>query len=353
MADPRKSGFKAKIQAAAKPFAAFVILMLLAGFLFEQLGRRADRQRYSQIGRSVSIGGRTLNIFCLGEGSPAVVFDAAGHTAGYSWIEIQAQVAQFTRACWYDRAGYGWSDPGPSPRTFRTVARDLHALLRAAGVSTPVVLVGPTAAAFHIRVYNGLYPHEVAGAVLIHPADTDIFAHEPDYMKSKLASAPRWIQQLGCKALRPVLLNFGLLRLLGNPGSGLPWGIDILAPDQQRELSFLSKNPETAQTEGEGCVLDESMEEVRAAGDFGSRPLVILTSSEPFKGPPDPQSQAATDALNDFWFKDLQPRLARLSTRGQLVLQPDAEQPASIIHATREVVDQVRARLGPPPTPAH
>ena len=340
MPAPHKSG--SRLRTFAKLLVSPFLLLLLTGFAYEQIGRRADRHRYAQIGRSVSIGRRTLNIFCSGEGTPTVVFDAAGHTAGYSWIDVQPQVAQFTRACWYDRAGYGWSDPGPSPRTFEAIAADLHALLHAAQVQTPVVLVGPTAAAFHIRVYNGLYPGEVAGAVLIHPADTDIFAHEPESMKGRLASAPPWIQRLGCKALRPVFLNFGLLRLMGNPGSGRPWGIDNLSPDQQRELNFLSKNPETAQTEGEGCVLDQSMAEVRAAGDFGSRPLVILTSSEPFQGPPGSQFEQETAALNQFWFKDLQPRLARLSTRGQLILSPDAEQPASILRATKAVVDEVR-----------
>jgi len=333
---------RSRFRTVARRLVSLFLLLLLAGFVYEQIGRRADRHRYPQIGRAVSIGDRSLNIFCSGEGSPTVVFEAAGHTAGYSWIDIQPQVAPFTRACWYDRAGYGWSDPGPSPRTFHAIAADLHALLHAAQIQTPVVLVGPTAAAFHIRVFNSMYPGEVAGAVLIHPADTDIFAHEPEYMKGRLASAPPWIQRLGCNTLRPLFLNFGLLRLMGNPGSGRPWGIDTLQPDQQRELSFLSKNPETAQTEGEGCVLDESMAEVRAAGDFGSRPLVILTSSEPFEGTPDPHSEQETAALNQFWFKDLQPRLAHLSTRGQLILSPDAEQPASILHATREIVRQVR-----------
>ena len=342
MTTPQKVPSRHRVRALLKVCGALVALLLLAGAIYEQVGRHLDRHRYPQIGRSVDIGGRTLNLFCSGDGAPTVVFDAAGHTAGYSWIEIQPQVARFTRTCWYDRAGYGWSDPGPSPRTFRAIAADLHALLHAADIRTPVVLVGPTAAAFHIRVFTGLYPGEVAGAVLIHPADTDIFAHEPEYMRGKLASAPPWLAWLGCRALRPFFANFGVLRLLGNPGSGRPWGVDSLNPVEQRELTFLSTNPETSQTEGEGCVLDQSMAEVRAAGDFGNRPLIILTTSEPFQGPPGPQFEPATAALNAFWFSELQPRLARLSTRGLLVLAPDAEQPASIVRATRQVVDQVR-----------
>ncbi len=163
-----------------KSVALLILALVLAGMLYEQIGERRDKTRYQQIGRSVDIGGRTLNIYCSGEGYPAVIFESGGHTAGYSWIGIQPEVAKFTRACWYDRPGYGWSDPGPSPRTLTAIANDLHTLLHAATLPGPYVLVGATAGAFHVRVYNGLYPSEVAGAVLIHASDPDVFAHEPE-----------------------------------------------------------------------------------------------------------------------------------------------------------------------------
>lgn len=112
---------------------------------------------------------------------------------------MQAEVAQTHRACWYDRAGYGWSDAGPSPRTFRAIASDLHILLHAAGVQPPYVLVGATAGAFHVRIYNAEYPAEVAGAVLIHADDPDVFEHEPKYMKGILGGLPPIVQTLGCR----------------------------------------------------------------------------------------------------------------------------------------------------------
>jgi hypothetical protein len=323
--------------------AAFVLVaLLIAGLIYEQAGEWRDRKRYPRIGRPVDIGGRTLNLFCSGEGSPTVVFEGAGHTAGYAWAAMQAEAAKFTRACWYDRAGYGWSDRGPSPRTFKAVAGDLHALLQAAGVPAPRVFVGATAGAFHVRVYNALYPAEVAGAVLIHADDPDVFAHEPEFMKGGMASLPPVIQRLGCQVLRPVMLHFGLLRLMGNAGAGRPFGLANLPAPQREELVFLSNNPATAQTEGEGCVLDESMAEVRAAGDFGNRPLYVLAGSTPFRAP-GPQYAKAVAALNDYWFHDLQPRLASLSKRGHLVVEEDAERPKSIVNAIRSVVTEIRA----------
>jgi pimeloyl-ACP methyl ester carboxylesterase len=327
---------------AAKCLALFVVVLVLTGIIYEQMGERRDRKKYKQIGRSVEIGGRSLNIYCSGDGKPTVIFEGAGHTAGYAWIDIQAEVSKFTRACWYDRAGYGWSDSDPSTRTFQSIANDLHARLKAAALPGPYVLVGATAGAFHIRVYNGLYPTEVAGAVLIHASDPDAFAHEPEYMKGALGSIPRLLQRIGCVVVGPAMLHLGLLRLMGNPGSGRPFGGANLTREQQQELYFLSNNPRTARTEGEGCTLEKSMAEVRAAGDFGTRPLFVLVGSRPFRAP-EPKYRKATEALNDYWFHQLQPHLAALSSRGHLIVDDKAEEPSAVIQAVRDVVSEICA----------
>src|SRR5262249_26072774 len=86
------------------------IIGLVAGRIYEQRGARRDKQRLPQVGRSVDIGGRKLNIFCSGMGAPPVIFESAGGP-GYFWSDIQPEVAKVTTACSYDRAGEGWSDP--------------------------------------------------------------------------------------------------------------------------------------------------------------------------------------------------------------------------------------------------
>jgi hypothetical protein len=321
--------------------ALLIAALALAGILYEQIGERRDRKRYPQIGRSVDIGGRTLNLFCSGDGDPTVIFEGAGHTAGYAWIDIQAAVAKFARACWYDRAGYGWSDPGPAPRTFNAIANDLHALLQAAEVSGPYVLVGATAGTFHIRVFNKLYPADVAGAVLIHASDPEAFAHEPEFMKGNMASLPTMVKRMACEVIGPAVFQVGLLRLMGSPGAGRPFGLADLTPQQQQELILLSNNAQAAYAGGEACTLDESLAEVRAAGDFGSRPLYVLAGARPFRAR-GIQYAAATEALNHYWFHQLQPHLAALSTRGHLVVEENAEGPDSVIRAIRRVVSDVR-----------
>jgi len=319
------------------------LALILAGILYEKISEHRDRTQYARIGEPVDIGGRTLNLYCSGQGSPTVVFESGSHTAGYGWVTVQREVAQFTRACWYDRAGYGWSDPTPAPRTFADIAEDLHRMLQTAGVPGPYVLVGATAGAYHVRVYNARYPGEVVGAVLVAAFDTDIAEHEPAFMRGKLVGRPRWMQEAACRVVRPVMVHVGLMRLIRPQGGRHPFGIQFLAPEEQRELITLSRNPAADLSEGEACSLDESLAQVRAAGNFGDRPLRVLISDQPFDSP-DPQFADAMKQLNQFWFGELQPRLAALSSRGQLYVNQNAENPEVIAAAVKAVVTEARQR---------
>src|SRR5947209_6181962 len=105
------------VRGAPMLIAVLILIALVTGFSYEQLERRRDRERLPQLGRSMDIGGRTLNVFCSGAGTPAVIFESSAPRPGYSWVLVQRGVARLTRACWYDRAGFGWSEPGPYPRT--------------------------------------------------------------------------------------------------------------------------------------------------------------------------------------------------------------------------------------------
>lgn len=304
-----------------KRLAAVVVVLGLSGAVFEQIGRYRDRNRFEQIGRSVSIGGRTLNIFCSGRGGPVVVFDTYGHQSGYAWSSVQREVAKHTRACWYDRAGYGWSEPGPLPRTFQAVASDLHTLLGEAKVEPPFVLVGAGDSASHIRVYHGSYPSEVAGAVFVNANDLDDPSVEiPDSAKGGFARVfGSWAvraRRMGCW-VRPPLGRLGLTRfagLLGKPRGTVSLG---LTAEQQARLNDMSDNA-TAQQSSEACAREESMQQVRAAGDLGDVPLVVLASGAG-------QTVADShDRVEADWKKyriDQVPRaLSSLSTRGRVVL---------------------------------
>lgn len=170
-----------RIKIILKTLALLIAAVLVAGIAYEQLGRRHDLSRFPQIGKSVDIGGRTLNIFCSGAGAPPVIFESGGPGPGLEWEAFQPEVAKFTQACWYDRAGEGWSDLGPYPRTSVAIAEDLHELLIRAGVPPPYVFAGASFGGLNSRVYGGLYPKEVAGMVLIDSAHEDELRRAPKF----------------------------------------------------------------------------------------------------------------------------------------------------------------------------
>lgn len=114
----------------------------------------------------VAVGGHSLYISCMGEGSPTVVMEAGYGDASDVWVEVQPQVATFTRVCVYDRAGLGRSDV-VKERTVRDVVADLRALLENCPVEGPLVLVGHSIGGLVANMYAHEQPEQVAGIVLV------------------------------------------------------------------------------------------------------------------------------------------------------------------------------------------
>jgi pimeloyl-ACP methyl ester carboxylesterase len=137
--------------------------------------------------------GARLNFTCSGSGSPAVIFDAGFSDWAPAWAVVQPRIAQFTRACSYDRAGSGFSGPGPRPRTTERIATELHDALRSGGIAGPYILVGSAFGGDHIRAFADLFPSDVAGLVLVDAdaSDVDTPANRVDDDKGNLSYVPR------------------------------------------------------------------------------------------------------------------------------------------------------------------
>ena len=158
-----------------------LIALVCAGTVYEAIESHRDQQMFHPPGRLVDIGGCRLHLYCTGEGSPTVILEAGGGNPWLSWCKVQPQVASFTRVCSYDRAGLGWSDPSPRPRTAMVIAEELHALLHNAGIPGPFVLVGHSLGGMDARMFANRYPSEVAGLVLVdssHPDQDERFPPE-------------------------------------------------------------------------------------------------------------------------------------------------------------------------------
>lgn len=151
-----------------------MIVLIAAGIVFERFSEWRDRKELPEIGQAFDIGGRSMNIYCVGGGSPTVIFEGNAGVPGYRWLPLQRRIGVFTRACWYDHAGLGWSDSGPFPNHSDSIAHDLHDLLKAAEIQPPYIMVGHAMGGFHVRVFRSFYPDEVAGLVLVDPMNEDM-----------------------------------------------------------------------------------------------------------------------------------------------------------------------------------
>lgn len=320
--------------------------LIVFGAMAEEFGRRSDRERFPQIGRSVDIGGRSLNIHCLGEGSPVVVFDTFSHLAGYNWIGVQAEVARFTRACWYDRAGYGWSDSGPLYPTASHVVSDLHALLTGAIVQPPYVFVGQGDVTLHVRVYHKQFANEIAAAVFI--GGNDVFDRPPPPMSHRSGlervfgswAAPT-LTSSACRAI-PAMARVGLTRL-GKPRRTWSYG---LTPEQQAEADFLSDNPTAYRHTATGlCVQEASKQQAREARNLTDIPLRVMVSGARLDLPANANSEYVklAEADQDYELRIHQPRLAALSTRGRLVIVNEEITAAEVVSTINDVVNEVRS----------
>jgi pimeloyl-ACP methyl ester carboxylesterase len=118
----------------------------------------------------IDVGGWRLHLNCTGRASssqPTVILEAGIGDFSVEWSLVQPSVASFARVCSYDRAGDGWSDVGPHPRTMHQVVYELHTLLERAGERPPYVLVGHSYGGWLVRLYQSTHPAEVAGMVLV------------------------------------------------------------------------------------------------------------------------------------------------------------------------------------------
>ncbi len=235
-------------------------------------------------------GSRRINLFCAGEGKPTVIFEAGLGNSNMVWLEVQPQVARFTRACSYDRAGFGFSDPPRQSVDARNAVDDLHRLITAANISSPVVLVGHSLGGLFNILYSATYPDEVAGMVLVDPSipglETEQWETPQIAAMSFHYEASRLLEVRRC-------LNIARKIESGKPATGdseclnVPSGLD---PITQHELRREAADPghQAALLSTMECFFIPSPghrslddEELMAKPFvFGSKPLVVLTAGQ-------------------------------------------------------------------------
>jgi pimeloyl-ACP methyl ester carboxylesterase len=298
-------------------------------------------------GQLVDVGGYRLHLACQGDGSPTVVMEAAIGETGLLWSLVQPAVAQLTRACVYDRAGLGWSDPSPEPRTAAAMVDELHTLLSTAQVPGPYVLVGHSFGGLLVRRYAARYPQEVAGLVLVDSAHEDQYRRAPCEIRELVPQVAEQARQLfeGLKAL----IASGSLDPAVLP---VPPQLPRPAADTFRALVAAgSKHVDTVIAEQEAVEATHAELAAAQITSLGDLPLVVLSHGQPMAMP------GLTDEVNQAYEQlrqDLQGELAGLSSRGRLVVAHDSghyiqlERPQLVIDAITEVVAAARTGSGDP-----
>jgi len=327
-------------------------LLALAAAAYEALGRSRDARRFPQRGRSIQAGRIKLNLDCTGDrrpGAAMVVLDSGSGVPGLGWILVQSEIAKFARVCSYDRAGYGWSDPGPEPRTSSEIGRELKTLLEAAGEHGPYVMVGHSFGGFNVRVFTSLYPADVAGVVLVEGSHEDedqrMMQLLPASVIEREAKADQRNERIN-RIMGPLRVWLGIQRLQIETGWGTPaYGMQSsrLPKRLREEFLYLRQQAKFGRAVvAEGRAFQQSVAEIRKAGGLGDRPLIVLTAGEPLD--PDPiLTNEQMDKLKNLWIYDLQLQEAHLSTRGKQIIVPDSthmipiDRPDAVVSAIHEV----------------
>jgi len=302
-------------------FLAVIALLLVSGYAYEGVSAARDARRFDPPGEMVDVGGYRLNILCKGDAAdPTVVIEAGGGVGAIGYLAVQDEIARFARVCSYDRAGLGWSEPAPSPRTFAEHARELDALLEGARVPGPYVLVAHSWGGGVTREFARAYPDKVAGLALIETGDQALVT-----LPSARESFARAKE---INSVAAVMHRFGIIRLV--PALLGPYAN---APDEVKARLLRPGTFAAMAAEGDVIATTPVDQGWRDSGiSVADVPLVVVIRGSPDMGD-DSEFERAWGEANR--------RLAEVSTNSMVIV---ADQSGHMIHvdAPDVYVDAVR-----------
>lgn len=247
--------------------------------------------------RIVDVNGHNMFISCVGQGEPTVILESGigngGSFAG--WDDVQNNIKEFARVCFYDRAGLGRSALGPEPRDSKQIVMELHTLLNNVGLQPPYILTGHSLGGLHIQVFAEQYSTEIAGMVLIDPTPKELVAPLTPEQMTNLVSA------------------------------GAPAGVLAEA----------------------GPGINNSIPQWQALGRLPDVPVVVLTSS-----PPRSTTEGSVSLENWQTLRDLHQALADEVSDGTHIIATRAghniqiDEPDLVINAIQGVFDKVTQSYG-------
>ncbi len=265
--DPQKRSVGQKIRRVLKTMGLLFLGLLLVGLVYEPMAEQSYVKTHQAPGQLFQVGDHQLHIHCTGAGSPTVVLEAGLGATSYSMAGwIAPAVAQVTRVCVYDRAGYGWSEAAAGPRDGIAVATDLHTLLAQAQEKGPYVVAGHSTGGVYVRVFAARYPEQVAGLVLLDAQPNDAFTRLPDYPTFYAVFSP-------VTKLLPYVAQVGLGRLFTfSAQTGLPNAAN------EGEIASLAAVHHYRAQRDEVAGIPAALTQAQALQSLGNKPLIVVSA---------------------------------------------------------------------------
>lgn len=314
-------------------FVVFLCVVSAAGASYEYIAARRDLAAAPPPGRLIDVGGHRLHLWCEGQGTPVVVFESSAGGTALDWYRVQNDVAGFTTACAYDRAGMGYSDAGPSPRTSERIADELAELLRRSGMRGPVILVGWSWGGLYVRAYATRHETDVAGLVLVDSS------HEDQAEKFAAAGFGSGISVFASllPRLLPRAAALGMLRLIPNP---FVTRLETVPEPIRGFVRATTYRPSYFQANYDESIHErDTANEVRSSRRLLFMPVVVLTAGQ---GPMN--NTRDNDRAMGVW-RPLQRDLLRLSARSCQITAANSthmipyEAPDAVVRSVRVTID--------------
>lgn len=299
---------------------------------------------YAKPGQRVTVApGRALNLRCIGKGPRTVLMEAGGNADSSSWFRVQSLLASSkARVCVYDRAGYGFSDEGPMPRDLDADVADLSALIDAAGLKTPLVLVGHSLGSNIVRRYAQAHPAKVSALVLVDPAEQGADALLPESWKRE-GDVGRERRNAFLEACLKAAEGSALDKAEGPLASCLrdppPWqSAPVAAATRAYKLKPAYWRTLRSELDANTAIFAAAVPADESHGDI---PVVVLVANGNVPGVPDEVRQALQRAR-----AQTQERLVASSRQGRRIDVPDASHEVQL-DAPQVVADAVIGVLEP------
>jgi pimeloyl-ACP methyl ester carboxylesterase len=298
-----------------------VSIFSLIGLTYQSYSSYIDEQNFPPTGNLVDIGGYKLHIKKLGKGDTTVVFDAGMGDSLLAWNHVIPDISKVAKVFAYDRAGLGWSEKSPLPRTSLHVVEELHVLLEKSNIKGPLILVGHSFGGLNMQLFAKKYPDNVVGLVLVDSA------HENQLNKIPPTSL-----------LRKTIFKAGI------------WAAPIGIPRLYLSLKNPAEQAVKSTTKHQYTSLDEaamfarSMAIVKASqSNFNNLPLIVIAKN--FPSALLKQTKSAT--LRNIAWANLQEELAQKSSNSTLIFSENKQhsihrsQPKIVIDAIKQMINSL------------